>query len=141
MGSGHQKTSSPAPFQSNCLSFVVLWSLFLIQIDLPYSKNPLPFVFFPSLLCFLFLVQLCTFRDSFSSLLSPSSQCYTFVTALQFKARLEPTAIKLNARFVFLFLPPLASTLPVSLCSLRRCDAFSPPVFTSDNVRGVALGV
>lgn len=134
MGSGHQKTSSPAPFQSNCLFSGFHLLAFFDSNRFTLQQKSSAFGFFP-------LVQLCTFRDSFSSLLSPSSQCYTFVIALQFKARLEPTAIKLNARSVFLFLPPLASALPVSLCSLRRCDAFSPPVFTSDNVRGVALGV
>lgn len=88
-GQGIRRRAPLLPF--NQTAFVVLWSLFLIQIDLPYSKNPLPFVFFfSSLLCFLFLVQLCMFRDSFSSLLSPSSQCYTFVIAFSLLYSLKP---------------------------------------------------
>ena len=67
MGSGHLKTISPVPFQSNCIFSAFLFLPFFFQIQIPHSKNPLPtpcfFLFVLGLLAsFFFPIQLRMWR-------------------------------------------------------------------------------
>ncbi len=124
MGSGHLKTSSPSPFQSNCL-----FSFFNLAFFSQQKSSA--FLSFPSAsTLFYFSRPICPRLHT----------CRCLLVLLHLKAALEPTAIKLMWHLFPSFFPLLLSH-PCLRLFAKMLWFFSPPVFTSDNVRGVAVGI
>lgn len=90
----------------------------------------------PSVKDFSGCTEFCTCKTVFLPIFPRVHLRHYLLITLQFKACLEPTAIKLMWHlFPFLSRPCLL------LFAETPWFFFSPPVFTSDNVRGVAVGI
>lgn len=95
-GQGIRRRAPLLPFNQTAFSLAFICSLvepffFFDSNRFTLQQKSFAFLsFFCSFLCFLFLVQLSMFRDSFYSLLFPSSKCYTFVIAFSLLYSLKP---------------------------------------------------